>query len=109
MTSKERVLRNYTFQKVDRFTIDLPQNYMVASLSYAGFGDLRTRYDLHAIAASANQATRITVFHGPCDIIPEEAAAAVRDDHAVISLKNCGHYPFIERPGYFRRMVEKSL
>lgn len=95
--------------RVNRFTIDLPDNYMVASLSYAGFGDLRTRYDLHAIATSANQATRITVFHGPCDIIPLEAAAAIRDDHQVVSLNKCGHYPFIERPGYFLRMVEKAL
>ena len=94
--------------RVNRFTIDLPDNYMVASLSYAGFGRSAHRYDLHAIAIG-QPGHLITVFMAPATSSrlrqPQRSEMIIR----WLAFKKCGHYPFIERPGYFLRMVEKAL
>jgi proline iminopeptidase len=90
-----------------KFSVILPDNYFIATLSYQGFGDPRKRHDMIALRAAVR--CPVTVIHGACDIAPLAASAEVADLGKLILMENAGHYPFIEQAKDTRKIIRKSL
>lgn len=91
----------------NNFSIELPDNYFIATLSYQGFGDPRKRYNMPDIRNSIQ--CPVTVIHGACDIAPLAASDEVAGLGKLILMDNAGHYPFIEQPKATRKIIRKAL
>lgn len=96
--------------KLKLLQLRLPENYMVASMSYYGFAKDLKQYDFYNDLSSLK--IPVLIIHGTCDNIPlkvdEKIQASVKDSKLVV-FKESGHFPFIEEPKLFTKTVRKFL
>jgi proline iminopeptidase len=96
----------------DSLHFGLPSNYLEANkLLYLLFNDLQD-YDLHPKLALVK--CKVLIVRGDSDGIVKESDEKIRQSFTnakaeLIEMKNCGHFPFLEKPAEFYQIIQDFM
>ena len=95
---------------MSKLQLTLPDNYIVASLSYEGWQNEMKNYDVSKLISEL--ACPILIIHGTCDVIPLEASEQLRAltrRGTLLVYPNAGHFSFIEQNKQVIKDLKKFL